>query len=212
MKSILIWLAVIVVIGGSIWGLTKLQQRYPTTTPTSSVANVDPVSSADWIEGNKDSKTTLIEYGDFQCPACGAYYPMVKKLVDDNGKDFRFVYRYFPLQQHAHARDAAYAAQASGKQGKFWEMHSMLYEHQNDWSGANNAKDIFEGYARTLNLNIGQFDQDRDSQDTKNVVEKFYQSGVNAGVNSTPTFYLNNKKIQPASYQEFVDLIKTANH
>ncbi len=212
MKKTLLWLVVILVLGGSVWALTKLQERYPQVSSTSTISPVDPVSSADWVEGNKDAKTTLIEYGDFQCPACGVYYPLVKKLVDENGKTFKFVYRYFPLQQHAHAKDATYAAQSAGKQGKFWEMYGMLYEHQNDWSGANNAKDIFEGYARTLNLNIGQFDQDRDSQDTKNVVEKFYQSGVNAGVNSTPTFYLNNKKIQPASYQEFVDLIKTANH
>ncbi len=209
MKRILLWFIVIIIVISSVWALTKLQERYPQTSSTTST--VDSISPSDWVEGNKDAKTTLIEYGDFQCPACGVYYPWVKKLVDDNGKMFQFVYRYFPLQQHAQAKDAAYAAQAAGKQGKFWEMHGMLYEHQNDWSGANNAKDIFEGYAKTLNLNIGQFDQDRDSQDTKNAVEKDYQSGVKAGVNSTPTFYLNNKKIQPVNYQEFVDLIKTAN-
>lgn len=211
MKSILIWLGVIAVIGGSIWVLTKLQQQYPQGSSNSNVADVDPVSPDDWVEGNKDAKTTLIEYGDFQCPACGAYYSLVKKLIDENRSAFRFIYRHFPLQQHAHAKDAAYAAQAAGKQGKFWEMYAMIYEHQEDWSGANNAKDIFEGYARLLNLNIEQFNQDRDSQDIKNIVAKDYQSGVKAGVNATPTFYLNNKKIQQADYQDFINLIKAAN-
>src|SRR5258708_7695839 len=90
------------------------------------------VQSDDWAQGNTNAKVTVIEYADFQCPACAAYYPVVKQLTQDFGTQVKFVYRYFPLQQHQNGRISAHAAEAAGRQGKFWEMHDMLFLHQND--------------------------------------------------------------------------------
>ncbi|MBI2063796.1 MAG: thioredoxin domain-containing protein [Candidatus Yanofskybacteria bacterium] len=172
---------------------------------------LDAVSSSDWVTGNQESSVILIEYSDFQCPACGAYYPLVNKLIKEQGENFKFVYRHFPLQQHPNAKPAAYAAEAAGKQGKFWEMEAMIFENQNNWSGSKNADDIFRGYAGSLGLNLEQFDADRKSEEAKNKVDADSQSGVRAGVNATPTFFLNGKKIQPRGYDEFVEMVSKPN-
>lgn len=177
------------------------------TTPS-----VNVVSTSDWIKGNKEAKVTLIEYSDFQCPACGVYYPVVKQLNQKLGDKTQFVYRHFPLRQiHANAEVAAYVAEAAGIQNKFWEMHDMLFENQNKWSGEKNAKDIFIEYARSLNLDIEKFKNDLDSKEVKAKVENDYQDGVRFGVNATPTFFLNGTKLQnPRSYEEFKALLEEA--
>ncbi|MBI2669547.1 MAG: thioredoxin domain-containing protein [Candidatus Yanofskybacteria bacterium] len=204
-KRFLLWGLVIVVIGGSIWGLSRIAGHSP---QTQTAVLLDAISTNDWVTGNQEAQTTLIEYSDFQCPACGAYYPLVHKLIQEQGKNFKFVYRHFPLKQHSNAEPAAYAVEAAGKQGKFWEMEAMIFEHQNDWSASNSADEIFRGYASALGLNLELFDADRESGEVKDKVKSDYQSGVRAGVNATPTFFLNGKKIQPRNYEEFADFIK----
>ena len=172
---------------------------------------LDAVSANDWVIGNQEAQTILIEYSDFQCPACGAYYPLVHKLIQEQGANFKFVYRHFPLQQHQNAKPAAYAAEAVGRQGKFREMEDMIFVNQNDWSGSKKAEEIFREYASSIGLNLEQFDADRESEEAKDKVESDYQSGIRAGVNATPTFFLNGKKIQPRSYEEFVNYINGSN-
>src|SRR3989344_5919788 len=95
-KRVALWCLFVLVLAGSVWGMVKLANK----TPDFQGTVVEPVSSSDWIEGNKNSKTVLIEYSDFQCPACGAYYPLIKQLLKEHGDGFLFVYRHFPLQQH----------------------------------------------------------------------------------------------------------------
>lgn len=208
MKRFLIWLVVLLVVGGTVWLFITMVNRQNRVN-NSSVA-VPAVALSDWIEGNKDSSVTLIEYGDFQCPACGAYYPFVKKLVSEQGSKFKFVFRNFPLSQHVHAREAAYAAGAAGSQGKFWEMYTLIFENQNAWSTVPSAEGIFENYAKQIGLNFEQFKKDRDSSVVRDKVDSDQRGGFGIGVNSTPTFYLNNQKIQPTNYQGFIDLIKAA--
>jgi protein-disulfide isomerase len=165
----------------------------------------------DWIKGAplKDAKITLIEYSDFQCPACGAYYPMVKKLGQEF-KNISIIYRHFPLSQHANAKPAAQAAEAAGRQGKFWEMHNMLFDNQTAWSGSASAEEIFTGYAQTLELDINKFKANFNSTETKTKIETDYQSGANA-IDGTPTFFLNDKKIQnPQNYDDFRSIIQQA--
>jgi protein-disulfide isomerase len=203
-KRILMWFLVAVAISASVFGLIKLSAGPP---DNQSAAIIDAISSSDWIKGNKEAKTILIEYSDFQCPACAVYHPIVKKLIEEHGDSFQFAYRHFPLDQHKNAEAAAYAAEAAGKQGKFWEIHDMIFEHQDDWSEAENAKDIFKEYAQSLNLNIEQFNQDRDSKVVKDKVQNDYTSGLANKVNGTPTFFLNNRKVQPRNYEEFVNFI-----
>lgn len=211
LKRLSLWVFVLVVMGGSIWGLSKIAKQPPADSDSSGGAQIATVVlPSDWVTGNKEAKTVLIEYSDFQCPACRAYYPLVKKLIADHGDSFQFVYRHFPLSQHANAKPAAYAAEAAGKQGKFWEMEDMIFVNQTAWSNSKNASNIFLEYARSLELNIDQFKKDRDSSETKNKVNEDYQSGIKARVNATPTFYLNGKRIQPSNYDEFSNFIKQA--
>jgi len=175
-------------------------------------ANLSTISASDWQQGGgSTAKATLIEYADFQCPACASYYSVVKQLTQDFGDSLRVVYRYFPLQQHQYGRLAAYAAEAAGKQGKFWEMHDMLFGNQSDWADSSDAESIFIGYATTLGLNVDQFKTDLHSDSVAARVQSDYEGGFTAGVDSTPTFYLNGKKLaNPATYNEFKSLISDA--
>ena len=203
-----LWILAALVIGGVVFGMIKLAGNSPTTNQPSG-GEATPISASDQVRGNKDAKISLIEYSDFQCPACGAYYPMLKKLSEEFGAQMQFAYRNFPLKQiHDNAESAAYAVEAAGKQGKFWEMHDMIFENQSQWSSLRNTESIFEKYADSLKLDIQKFKEDMESGEIKAKVSADYDSGISAGVNSTPTFFLNGKQItNPKSYDEFKDLI-----
>ena len=151
-----------------------------------------PVGERDHVTGFEDAPVTLVEYGDYECPYCGMAYPVVKSAQRELGKDLRFVFRNFPLAEaHPHARLAAEAAEAAAAQGKFWEMHDALFEHQD----ALEAEDII-GYAKSLGLDMTQFGKDlQDSKYTKRVREDF-RSGVKSGVNGTPTFFINGSRYE----------------
>lgn len=166
----------------------------------------------DWERGSKGSPVTLVEYSDFQCPACAYYYPLVEKINEEFGDRITFVYRHFPLTQiHAHAEAAARAAEAAGKQDKFWEMYALLFENQETWSSAADAEEIFRGYALKLGLNGEQFKAALQSKETKEKIRSDYASGIASGVQGTPTFFLNGKKIEnPRSYEEFKAIILNA--
>jgi len=180
------------------------------SSEAASLSNVAPI--AKWTKGNSDSKVILVEYSDFQCPACGAYYPLVKQLTEEFGDRIKFTYRHFPLSQiHKNAAPAARAAEASGKQGKFWEMHDLLFENQSRWSESSDVHAVFESYAQRLDLNIDQFKSDMKSKEIMEKVESDYQSGVASRVNGTPTFFLNGKKFDnPRSYEQFKTIITEA--
>jgi protein-disulfide isomerase len=163
-----------------------------------------------WTKGNPEAKIVLEEYSDFQCPACGAYDPIIKQLTREFGSNIQFTYRHFPLRQiHTNADLAARAAEAAGMQGKFWEMHDTLFEHQKEWSNSGNAKEDFVNYAQKLGLDAKRFISDLDSKEVKEKVDSDQKSGERLGVNSTPTFLLNGEEIQnPRSYEEFKNLLQ----
>lgn len=168
------------------------------------------VVADDWVRGQGGKNVVLVEYSDFECPACGAYYPMVEEVVKKYAADIRFVYRHFPLPQHKSAQLASYAAEAAGLQGKFWEMHAKLFENQQTWVGGN-ARELFNSYAEAIGLDMERFAADLDSAAVIAKVSGQKGSGVAAGVNSTPTFYLNGEKItNPQSLEAFESLIKAA--
>lgn len=183
-----------------------------TTTPN--ISNVPSVNGNDISYGPANASVTLIEYADFQCPACGAYHPLLKKLLADFNGKIRFVYRFFPLTTiHPHALEAAEAAYAAGLQGKFWQLHDMLYEKQSAWVDSNNVSPIFDSYAQALNLNIDKFKQDKNADSTRNAIMDEENKGVSIGIDSTPTFFINGKHISnPQSYQQFRDLISSQLH
>ena len=182
------------------------------STPNQPVLAVDAVAVSDQTKGNGESKILVVGYGDFQCSACGRYYPLLKQLNQEFGDRVQFVYRHFPLKQtHRNAEPAAFAAEAAGMQGKFWEMHDLIFEGQADWSEKRNAKDIFAEYAQSLNLDMEKFKTDVRSKEVKNKVRNDYSSGIKAGVNSTPTLFLNGKKLQnPRDYEELKRLVEGA--
>ena len=183
-----------------------------TSTKTSSAPKgpIEPVASADWMKGSPLAKTILIEYSDFQCPACRNYYPVVKKIEHDFGQSVQIVYRHFPLTQiHKNAFAAAKAAEAAGKQGKFWEMHDMLFEQHDLWAEDEHAVEKFTSFANELHLAIDQFKKDMDSKEVSDKVSRMIKSGESAGIDATPTFYLNGEKIQnPQGFEPFAALIK----
>lgn len=175
------------------------------------VPEIQSINATDHVKGATESAALLIEYSDLQCPACRQYYPVVKQLIEEKGDSFTFVYRHFPLTQHVNADEAARAAEAAGKQQKFWEMHDLLFERQEAWATLGNPDETFMSYADELALNREQFTTDYNSQELKDKVNNDYNSGVRVGVNSTPTFFLNGEKVRPGSLDEFSQLIDQAN-
>ena len=208
-KRILKRTAMWVLITGALIGSVFAVYNYEGSPGTTAMI-VDAVSPTDQIFGISDSEVTLIEYGDFQCPACAQYEPIVQKVRTDYAGKIAFVYRHFPLSQHKNAKITAYASEAAGKQGKFWEMHDMIYDGQNAWANLGNdeAKDVLIKYAETIGLDLKLFADQMDSSEIKNKVQADNNGGLKAGVNSTPTFILNGKKIQPGSYDELKNFIE----
>ena len=150
-----------------------------------------PVSDRrDHIRGNPSGAVTLVEYGDYQCPHCGAAHPILIDLMDRLGEEVRFVFRHFPLIQiHPLAQTAAEAAEAAGSQGKFWEMHDTLYENQQ----ALDPQSLIS-YALDLNLNAPQFELELAEHRHVPRIREDFSSGVRSGVNGTPSFFINGRR------------------
>ena len=149
-----------------------------------------PVSARDHAEGPADPPLTLVEYGDYQCPYCGAAYPVVKRLQKTLGKKLRFVFRNFPLTQaHPYALIAAETAEAAALQGKFWEMHDLLFEQQ-----ALLEPDIIPTWAGRLGLDLERLGNDISQGVVEKRIQEDRQSGIRSGVNGTPTFFINGTR------------------
>lgn len=157
------------------------------------------------------AKVTLVEFADFQCPACKSAHPVLVRLEDEYKDRVNFVFRHFPLPQHKNALLAALAAEASGEQGKFWEYHDKLYDTQSSWENKANPAETFLGFARELELDEAKF---KESLDTKKFEEKINQDiadGTSLGVNSTPTFFIQNQKYNGAlSYESLKNILDEA--
>jgi protein-disulfide isomerase len=149
------------------------------------------------IRGNPDAPVTLEEFGDFQCPPCGSFSAFVHELMKEYDSRVRLVFRNFPLKTHQHAREAAFAAEAAGIQGRFWEMHDLLYREQANWSKAPNVRELFESYAGTLGLNLDQFKKDMDGEQVRTRVDSDRQRGESLGINVTPTLFINDRPLEP---------------
>lgn len=201
-KNIFIGLAVV-------FGFVVLFIIWKLTSPN--LSKELKINNNDHIKGNKQAKVVLIEYSDFQCPACAFYSPIVKQLSKEYNNKIAIVYRHFPLPQHGNAKITAYAAEAAGKQGKFWEMNLLLFEKQKEWSEKPNVEQILSDYAKSLNINLEKFKNDLDNQEIKEKVENDLASGERLNLEATPTFFLNGEQIKaPPKYQEFKKLIEKA--
>jgi len=144
------------------------------------------VTDRDHAIGPADARVTLLEYGDYECPDCGNAYPIIKRLIKEM-PDLRFVFRNFPLYNvHPHASVAAQTAEAAAAQGRFWDMHDLLYEHQKELADLEMSR-----FALRIGLEIYRFEADLAAERFSQRVSADYESGVQSGVTGTPTFFIN---------------------
>lgn len=208
-KRILFWLVIAAVIIGSFLLIMFAGKGGTDTAPSN---NAMPAVEADeHIKGNPDAKVDLVEYSDFQCPACKSREPIVESIVQEFGSHIRFVYRNFPLRSiHQNAQLSAQAGEAAALQGKFWEMHGKLFEKQEDWAkmSRSQAEDAFISYAQEIGLDTTKFENDLNSSAVERAVNEDYEGGIDARVDSTPSFFLNGKFIDPKSLDEFRTMIR----
>lgn len=140
----------------------------------------------DHIRGLANAPVTLVQYGDYECPYSGAAYPIIKDVQSRLNEDLRFVFRNFPINSHPHAQQAAEAAEAAGSQGRFWEMHDLLFENQKHLRDGD-----LRGYAEKLGLDVELFEKELGEHVHAARVHDDFMSGVRSGVHGTPTFYIN---------------------
>ncbi|HEX4322312.1 MAG TPA: thioredoxin domain-containing protein [Acidobacteriaceae bacterium] len=166
-----------------------------------------PITEQDHIQGNVEAACTLLEYGDYQCPHCGAAYPLVKNLQKHFGNRMRFAYRNFPMTQlHAEAEAAAVVAEFAGTHGKFWEMHDALFENQDRL-----GDDLFAELATQLGLDAAELQQAMAKRTLTDRVRADFSSGIRSGVNGTPTFFINDRRYdRPRDYDTMVSAIEEA--
>lgn len=165
------------------------------------------VSAEDHIQGPEDAAVTLVEYGDYQCPFCGAAHPVVKRLQKHFGESLRFVFRNFPLTEiHAMAETAAETAEYAATQGKFWEMHDGIYEHQSRLS-----VELLTSLAEKHGLDARSLGEALENSTFEERVKKDFMSGVRSGVNGTPSFFINGARHDgPADFDSLASGIEAA--
>ena len=162
--------------------------------PSTSVDGAEPLH----VRGQPGAAVTLEEFGDFECPSCATEAEVIRKVEQDYGPRLRVVWRNFPLAMHAHALQAALAAEAAGLQGRFWEMHDLLYKDQAVWTKALNVHPFFNMYARSLGLDAERFAKDSTSDEIKARVLSDGEQGVSRGVKNTPTLFINDREVHAA--------------
>lgn len=151
----------------------------------------------------------ILKYSDFQCPACKTFVPAVKELEREFGDLIDFDYRHFPLDGFQYSRLAAHSTEAAREQGKFMEMHDLIFEYQEEWSQGG-AREMFFEFAERLELDMEQFEGDIDSDEIARRVESQKQEGIRRMVNSTPTFFLNGQRLRqnPQNYEQFKSIVE----
>lgn len=146
--------------------------------------------------GPATASVHLEEFGDFECPPCGLLHPILEEMHKEFGDRLQITFREFPLvPTHAHAMSAASAAEAAGLQGKFWEMHNLLYENQKTWHEAFDVRPIFEGYAKQIGLDVERYKQDVNGDAVSLRIVEDGKRGRYLGVKGTPTVFLNGREV-----------------
>lgn len=156
------------------------------------------------IKGNKNAPITVVEFSDFQCPYCARFSPTIDQVLKAYPNEVRFVYKDFPLSFHKQAKNAAKAARAAGEQGKFWEMHDLIFENYSKLT-----EDMFIEFATKLNLDVSKFTADLKSTKYDNLIQQDINLGKQAGVTGTPTLFMNGKRMQRRSFDDFKQAIES---
>jgi len=177
--------------------LSRMEQR-----------GVDPsvvIGDERFATGSAQPKVTIVEFSDFQCPACREITPVVKRIVAENSSQVRLVYRQFPITSaHGNAFDAALAAEIAGEQGKFWEMHDLLFERQDEWAAAKDVRTLFYSYAEELGMDRQAFSDAWDSEQYAQRIKNDMRDAKTLGILSTPTVFVEGKLVSKESLSETV--------
>jgi protein-disulfide isomerase len=223
----LIIIAVLVIAVAAAWFLKQSGTETPTTPPATPTisgnaspnqSTVTPAPGAvgeagaepPHAEGTADAAVTLEEFGDFQCPPCGLLHPILKTMEKEFGTGLRVIFREFPLvPAHEHALSAARSAEAAGLQGKFWQMHNLLYTNQNSWKNSFDVRPTFDEYARQIGLNMDRYHQDLTSEVVQNRIFLDGKRARSLGVKGTPTVFMNGREIpfeslEPAKLRQLI--------
>lgn len=192
MKKIFVAGAAVIIVVLIVWTIAS------STKSPSEVGNL----TADPFAGLETATVVVKEYADFQCPACAGVYPVVKDLIEEYGDRVKFVYNDFPLPQHEHSRTSAVGAQCAFEQGKFYDFHDSLFENQKVWAplDADEAEDTFRGYAEEIGLDMTAFETCVSGEAAPAAVNEDMAEAKSLGVNSTPTFFVNDKRIVGAPF------------
>ena len=219
MKRILPFIIILVVLAAALssaWYLTRAIPASPTTTVVNQAAPVAQGSQATPAQqqqqqpvvtggpgaepahtlGPANAPVKLEEFGDFECPPCGLFHPILEQMRAEFGDKIQLTFREFPLvPAHQHALAAASAAEAAALQGKFWEMHNLLYEHQNDWKKEFDVRPVFEGYAKQIGLDVERYNRDVASDLVARRITQDGARGHSLGVKGTPTVFMNGREV-----------------
>ena len=193
-------LIIVIVVGllAAAGGITLYQIKRPRVlTASSEHMRKGETGESLHILGNPNAPVTLEEFGDYQCPPCGLMNEPLLKLEQEFRPHLRIIFYNFPLITHQHAREAAFAAEAADLQGKFWEMHDLIYRQQSTWSKATDVQALFASYAGMLGLDLERFKKDMQSDKVKSRVDGDQKRGADIGVQNTPTLFLNNHAVPP---------------
>jgi protein-disulfide isomerase len=207
MKRALPFVIIVIVLAAAVTaGFYLMRQPAAQLPPNSATSGASPAPSLDAVNepgadpphatGSADAPITLEEFGDFECPPCRLLHPILKTVEHDYGPKVRIIFREFPLTPpHEHAVAAARAAEAAGLQGKFWEMHDLLYDNQTAWHEAFDVRPIFEGFATKLGLDLERFRRDQTGDAVEDRIFRDGKRGHALGVKGTPTLFMNGREV-----------------
>jgi protein-disulfide isomerase len=211
MKRILPFIIILVVLGaalGSAWYLTRTipasqTPAQPAQAPSSQTTPAQQPVANKGVPGAEPAHTLgpanapiqLEEFGDFQCPPCGMFHPILEQMHEEFGDRLRITFREYPLPTHQHALAAASAAEAAGIQGKFWEMHDLLYEHQDEWKEQFDVRPIFERYAKQAGVDVERYKRDLGGDLVAQRIFQDGRRGHSLGVQGTPTVFMNGREV-----------------
>lgn len=196
---VIVGLITVILFGGAIWYSSSATEK-----------NNEGIEVTDHIKGNPEAAVTLVEFSDFQCPACASFQPVMEEVMKSYGDKLRFEYKHFPLPIHPYAQQAALAAEAAGQQGKFYEYHDLLFKNQQAWSTSVTPGSLFIQYAEELGLDIDQFRRQQKSSVLRDAIRGDLAEARELGLTGTPTFFLNGERMEIATFEEFITQIAMA--
>jgi protein-disulfide isomerase len=190
---VVIGVITVILFGGAFWLSSNATER-----------NNEGVEVMQHFKGSENPTVALVEFSDFQCPACQSFQPAIDEVLNLYGDSVQLEYKHFPLPFHQFAQQAAVAAEAAGQQGQFFAFHDLLFENQAAWSGAAAPNALFMSYAEELDLDMDQFRRQMNSSILRDKVQADLAEGRERGVTGTPTFFLNGEQMQIQTFEDFI--------